>query len=66
MSGRDRDRSMRLLALSRAALTTEAYRELWMDFSLVDQEYRHAIMQLHEFCTRHDEAVERETAQQPN
>jgi hypothetical protein len=64
MTGRDRDRYMRLLCLSRAALTTDSHRELWMDYSLADQEYRHAVMQLQDFCTRHDEAVEREPSQQ--
>jgi hypothetical protein len=52
-ASRERDRLMRQLESGRSALAMGARRELWMEFSLAEQEYRVAIAQLLEFCNRH-------------
>jgi hypothetical protein len=45
-----RNTALRLLAASRHAATLEAQREFWLEFSLVDQEYRSAVHRLARFC----------------
>lgn len=52
-ASRERDRLMRQLESSRFALAMGARRELWMELSLAEQEYRVAVAQLLEFCNRH-------------
>lgn len=52
-ASRERDRLMRQLESSRTALAMGARRELWMELSLAEQEYRVAVGQLLEFCDRH-------------
>ena len=45
-----RNTALRLLAASRHAATLEAQREFWLEFSLLDQEYRTAVHRLARFC----------------
>jgi hypothetical protein len=52
-----RDELMRRCEAARLVLMPEALRELWMEFCLAEQEYRIAIANLDEFCTRHSNAV---------
>lgn len=54
-AARERERLMHLLSSGRAMLTAEARRELWMEFSLADQEYRFAVAALAGFCATHGE-----------
>jgi hypothetical protein len=56
-TARERDRLMRVLNSSRTALTAEARHELWMEFSLADQEYRFAVAELAQFCNHHGETA---------
>lgn len=46
----DRDSVVQHLLASRAVLTAEAQRELWMEFVWLQQEYRMAVCRLAEFC----------------
>jgi hypothetical protein len=54
---KERERLLRILSSSRTALTPSAHRELWMEFSCADQEYRHAVSQLQGFCEKHGESA---------
>jgi len=45
-----RNAALRLLTVSRHAVTTEAQREFWLEYSLLDQEYRTAVHGLANFC----------------
>jgi hypothetical protein len=45
-----RNTALRLLAASRHAATVDAQREFWLEFSLLDQEYRTAVHRLARFC----------------
>jgi len=49
----ERNRVVRVLLHAHAALAQDAQHELWMEFSLVDQEYRFRVIQLEAFCERH-------------
>jgi hypothetical protein len=51
----ERNRVLRVLLVAHQALAEEAQRELWMEFSCADQEYRYRVVELATFCTRHDE-----------
>jgi hypothetical protein len=65
-ASRERDSLMRQLESSRFALATGARRELWMELSLAEQEYRVAVAQLLEFCNRHSlVAANDQTASRP-
>jgi prephenate dehydratase len=50
----ERNNVTRILLTSRSALTPDAQRELWLEFSWADQEYRHAVAQLAAFCEKHE------------
>jgi hypothetical protein len=52
-AARVRNESLPLLLLGRKAVTDDALRELWLEFSCADQEYRHAVAQLSAFVQRH-------------
>jgi hypothetical protein len=49
----ERNNVIRILLTSRSALTVGAQRDLWLEFSWVDQEYRICVIQLSAFCTKH-------------
>ncbi len=55
-AGKERERLLRLLGSSRAALSVEAQRDICMEYSCADQEYRYAVAVLAEFVLRHDAA----------
>jgi hypothetical protein len=46
----NRNKVLRMFIASRHATTQEAQRELWLEFSWVDQEYRSAVHDLARFC----------------
>jgi hypothetical protein len=48
-----RDQSLPLLLRARKAVTQEALRQLWLEFSCADQDYRHAVSRLAEFVHKH-------------
>jgi hypothetical protein len=52
-TARERDSTLRVLLNAREALAPEARRELWLEFSCVDQEYRYAVSQLALFVEQH-------------
>jgi hypothetical protein len=54
----DRDAALRIFAASRSAATAWAQRELWLEFSWLDQEYRVAVSRLARFCAEHRDAAE--------
>jgi hypothetical protein len=58
-ASKERERLMRMLGSSRAVLAPSAYRDLWMEFSCADQEYRHAVMELKLFCEKHGDDANR-------
>ena len=49
LAGR-RNTALRLLAASRRVATDAAQREVWLEFSWADQEYRIAVQRLARFC----------------
>ena len=51
--GSTRNKALRIFVASRAATTTVAQREYWLEFSWADQEYRFAVRRLAEFCDEH-------------
>jgi hypothetical protein len=53
-AGDERNKLLRVLMNAREALAMDAQRELWMEFSWADQEYRFRVSQLAEFCDRHE------------
>jgi hypothetical protein len=56
-ASRERDRLLRVMDSSRTSLLEEARREIWMEFSLADQEYRHAVACLADFVAQHGGAA---------
>lgn len=52
-AGRERERLLRLLSSSRAALSPDAQWDICMEFICADQEYRFRVMQLAAFCEQH-------------
>lgn len=52
-SAEERNSVFRHLLVSRRVLTDSAQRDLWLEFSWVDQEYRFCVMQLSNFCAKH-------------
>jgi hypothetical protein len=48
-----RDQSLPMLLRARRAITQDALRELWLEFSCADQEYRNAVSQLAMFVEKH-------------
>jgi hypothetical protein len=48
-----RNTALHLFAASRTAATPTAQREFWLEFSLLDQEYRATVRRLALFCARH-------------
>jgi hypothetical protein len=55
---KERDRALRMLTSSRAALSIEAQRDICMEFACADQEYRYALMGLVSFCEKHSAATQ--------
>jgi hypothetical protein len=53
----DRNAALRIFMASRNVTTVLAQRELWLEFSWVDQEYRVAVRELARFCFTHRGAV---------
>ena len=49
----ERNEVLKILLDSPGVITADAQRELWLEFSWIDQEYRFCVMQLVEFCERH-------------
>lgn len=47
----DRNMALRIFIASRNVTTLLAQRELWLEFSWVDQEYRVAVRELARFCS---------------
>jgi hypothetical protein len=56
-AGKERERALRMLSSSRAALSVEAQRDICMEFACADQEYRYALMGLQSFCEKHSAAA---------
>jgi hypothetical protein len=52
-AAKERDRLLRQMGSSRSSLTIEAQRDICLEFACADQEYRHAVSLLEEFCSRH-------------
>jgi hypothetical protein len=50
----ERNAALRLFAASRGAATPEARREFWLEYAWLDQEYRHAVRRIREFCAAAD------------
>jgi hypothetical protein len=50
---RFRNMAFRVFAASRFAAITSAQREFWFEFAWLDQEYRHAVRRLAQFCLEH-------------
>jgi hypothetical protein len=48
-----RNQRLPMLLRGHQAITEEALREMWLEFSCADQEYRHAVAQLAAFVSRH-------------
>lgn len=48
----DRRIAVRLLISSRYAATRSAQREFWLEFALINEEYRAAMRSLAEFCQK--------------
>jgi hypothetical protein len=46
----NRNKVLRMFIASRHATTPDAQRELWLEFSWADQEYRSAVHDLAKFC----------------
>jgi hypothetical protein len=61
-AARARNKSLPLLLLGRKVVTEEALRELWLEFSCADQEYRYAVAQLAAFVAKHAPESTRETS----
>ena len=58
VAARARNQRFPMLLIGRKAVTEEALRELWLEFSCADQEYRYAVAQLEAFVNRHAPVVE--------
>lgn len=54
LASKDRDRLLRMLGSSRAALSADAQRDICLEFACADQEYRHTVALLAEFVRHHD------------
>lgn len=65
VAAKDRNKSLPMLLRGRKAITQEALRELWLEFSCADQEYRHAVAQLAAFVKKHAPEEEGEASAQP-
>jgi hypothetical protein len=63
--GATRSTALRLLITSRYATTALAQREFWMEFSLLDEEYRAALRRLARFCLQHREPARPGVSGQP-
>jgi hypothetical protein len=57
-AAKERERVLRVLALSRSALTPAACHDVWLEFSWCDQEYHYAVANLAAFVDRHGKAVD--------
>ena len=55
-----RNAALRVFIASCSAATLLAQRELWFEFSWVDEEYRDAVRQLARFCTTYRNATRRQ------
>jgi hypothetical protein len=47
---RGRNIAYRIFAASRSVATPSAQHEYWLEFAWLDQEYRHAVHRLAQFC----------------
>lgn len=56
-AAQDREGVLRMLLNAREVLADEAQRELWLEFSCVDQEYRCAVARLAQFVEDHGSAA---------
>jgi hypothetical protein len=52
-AGKERDRLLRLLSSSRAALSGDAQRDICLEYACAEQEYRHTVMLLADFVRQH-------------
>lgn len=59
LTARERDQLLRHLDSCRLALSPSARRDLWLEYSLAEQEYRHAVAALAHFCEEHGMLAER-------
>jgi hypothetical protein len=55
----ERRAALRVLLASRHTVIGPAQRELWQEFSYIDQEYRFAVLQLADFCNDHTNRLAR-------
>jgi hypothetical protein len=53
----ERNQVLKILLDSPGILTADAQRELWQEFSWIDQEYRFCVAQLAAFCEKHGASV---------
>lgn len=60
-----RSTAFRVFIASCSAATVQAQRELWFEFSWVDEEYRDAVRQLARFCSAHRNAAGRRRSATP-
>lgn len=58
LAAQEREKLWRVLISAREALAEEARRELWLEFSCVDHEYRYAVTRLAQFVERHGHATD--------
>jgi hypothetical protein len=56
-ASRERQEVLQVLMNASEALAPAARRELGLEFACVDQEYRHAVSELHKFCEDHGESA---------
>lgn len=61
-ASQEREKVLRVLLNARDALAAEAQRELWLEFSCVDQEYRCAVTRLEHFVEQHGSATSEDDA----
>ena len=53
VASKERDRLLRMLSSSRAALTADAQRDICLEYSCAEQEYRYTVVSLSDFVKRH-------------
>ena len=54
----ERNAALRIFTASRSVAIASAQRELWLEFSWVDQEYRVAVRRLARFCVDYRNALD--------
>jgi hypothetical protein len=65
-TAQEREKVLRVLVNARVALAPEARHELWLEFSCVDQEYRHAVDSLERFVEGHGSAANSDRLPEPD